>query len=199
MAIRGKEDGPVLGELLEDDLRRRRSDDDIRKRLHRRRAVDVGNGNGVGVLGPPGGKLLGRAGLLQGAAGFQIRDQYFRFGVQDLGGFRHKANPAKNDGFGLGLLGKAGQLQGIPHEVRQVLDFRLLVVMGQKQGPPFFGQPADFLGKLLGLGEHRCADHGPPSRGVYPRFAPLTSASTASRSRGSQEGVRHWAPSSVMR
>src|SRR4051794_25707515 len=64
------EDDLLLGRnLLEDDLGAAAGDDDVGERFHRRRTVDVGQRDMVRVRGPERRELVGRAAVLEAAAG----------------------------------------------------------------------------------------------------------------------------------
>ena len=62
--VRAKNDLLVLRDLVEDDLCARRGDDDVAERLHRRRAVDVGQRDMVRMSLPKRFELIGRAAVL---------------------------------------------------------------------------------------------------------------------------------------
>ena len=72
VAVGTEDDLLVLRDLVEDDLRARRGDDDVAERLHRRRAVDVGQRHMVRVRGAERGELVGRAAVLEAAAGVHV-------------------------------------------------------------------------------------------------------------------------------
>src|SRR3546814_5841110 len=55
--------------LVDDLFRRRTGDDDVRKRLHRGRTIDVAERDMIGMLGAEAGELIGRATVLETATG----------------------------------------------------------------------------------------------------------------------------------
>ena len=108
--VGGKQDRPVGWQLLHQIHRVTAGADQVAEGFHCRRAVDVAHGDVVWMLGAEGGKLLGRAGIRQRAAGLQIWQQHGFVRAEDLGGLRHEVNAAKNDHLGVGGGGLAREL-----------------------------------------------------------------------------------------
>ena len=67
MAVGPKDDLLVLGDLADDRLRARRGDDDVAQGLHRRRTVDVGQRDMVGMRFAEALELFGRTAVFQAA------------------------------------------------------------------------------------------------------------------------------------
>ncbi len=113
-------------------------------------------------------EFIGRAAVLQAAAGIHVgqHDDFLR--AEDLGGVGHELDPAKGDHIGIGFGRHLAQLERIADKIGQVLDLRALIIMRQDHRVALLAQAID-LGKQVGaggqggLGSH----HGPPSgRGV---------------------------------
>ncbi len=73
---------------------------------------------------------------------------------------------AEGDDVAVHALGRLGEGQGVAHEVRQVLDLGLLVVVGQEHGVALALELADRLLEIVGEPFIRdigrgCAAHGP--------------------------------------
>ena len=60
------------------------------------------------------------------------------FRGQDGCGLGHKVDAAKKNDIRIGAGGLDAKFQRIPAKVRQFLDFRRLIVMGQQHGIAFF-------------------------------------------------------------
>src|SRR6185503_1355588 len=153
--IGAEDDLLVLRDLVENDLSARRRDDDVAERFHRRRAVDVGERDMVGVSGPKGGELVGRAAVLQAAAGVHVGKNHRLFGRQDFRGLGHEANAAKGDHLGVGRRRLARQIEAVADKIREVLDLWLLVIMREDHGVAFAFQALD-LGEKVEPFEARC-------------------------------------------
>ena len=129
-----EQDRLVLGQLVDDVFGVGRGDDDVGKRLHLGRAIDVGEGDVVRMGGAEAGEVVGRAGFLQRAAGVGIGQHHRFVGAQDLRHLGHEADPGKNDHIGVRGRGPAGQVEGIADEIGQILNLPVLVIMGQDDG-----------------------------------------------------------------
>ena len=55
-------------------------------------------------------------------------------GAEDLRRLGHEADAAEGDHLGVGRRRLARQIEAVADEVREVLDFRLLVIMGEDDG-----------------------------------------------------------------
>ncbi len=152
MAVRPEDDLLVLGDLLEDRLGARRGDDHVRQGLNLGRAVDVGQRDMVGVRLAEGLELFRRARILEAAAGVEIGQDHDLLRRKDLGGVGHELDPAEGDHFRIGGGGLAAQLQRVPHEIGEVLQFGLLVVMREDHSVALLAQPVD-LGAQVEPGE----------------------------------------------
>ena len=171
VAIRTEDDLLVLRDLVEDDRGRRTGDDDVAERLHRRRAVDVGQRDMVRMRRAERRELVGRAAVLEAAAGIHVGQDHGLLRRQDFRGLGHEADAAKGDDFGIGRRGLARQIEAVADEVREVLDFRLLVIMGEDDGVAFALQPLDLGEKVEPLQTLRLNSH------LFPSAARLRSAS----------------------
>ena len=130
--VGSEEDLLVRRDRADDLLGVRGGHDDVRERLHGRRAVDVGQRDGAGMLLAPGAEGLRRAGVLERAAGLVVRQYDFPCRIQDLGGLRHEPDAGEGDDRGVARLGLAGQVERVADEVREVLDGLFLVVVGEQ-------------------------------------------------------------------
>ena len=88
-------------------------------------------------------ELVGRAAVLEAAAGVHVGQNDDLVGRQDLGGLGHEADAAKGDHLGVGRLRLARQIEAVADEVGQVLDFGRLVIMGEQDGVALRAQPVD--------------------------------------------------------
>ncbi|OHT19235.1 hypothetical protein BHE75_01218 [Sphingomonas haloaromaticamans] len=145
----GREDDLLVHRQLRQDLfRRGAGDDDVRMRLHRRRAVDVGDGDMIGVRRAEPGELFRRAAILQRAAGIHVRQDHRLFRAQYLGDLGHEAHAAEGDHIGAGVRRLAAQVQAVAHEIGQVLNIGRLVIMGQDHGVALLAQPFDLRAQV---------------------------------------------------
>ena len=85
----------------------------------------------VWVCGLPRRHLRSRSGVGERAAGVHVRDEHDASRVQDLCRLRHKVHTAKDDHIGVGVSSRLGQLQRVPDEVGEILNVRILVVVGE--------------------------------------------------------------------
>ena len=74
-------------------------------------------------------ELLGRAAVLQAAAGVHVGQHDDLVGRQDLGGLGHEADAAEGDHVGVGRRRLARQIEAVADEIGEVLDLGLLVIM----------------------------------------------------------------------
>ena len=132
MAVRGEEDLLVLRDRAHDLLGVRGGDDDVGKRLHRRRAVDVGQRHRARVRLPPGAEGVRRAGVLEGAPRLVVGEDDLPGRVENLGRLGHEPDAGERDDPGVALLRLAGQVERVADEVGEILDRLFLVVVGQQ-------------------------------------------------------------------
>ena len=76
-------------------------------------------------------ELVGRAAVLEAAAGVHVGQDHRLLGAQDLRGLGHEANAAERDHVGVGRRRLARQIEAVADEIGEVLDLRLLVIMGE--------------------------------------------------------------------
>ena len=88
---------------------------------------------------------------------------------QDLRGLGHEADAAKSDDVGVGRRGLARQIEAVADEVGEVLDFRLLVIMGEDDGVALALQPLDLGEEVEPLQALRLDRHFVPSRRACAR------------------------------
>ena len=74
-------------------------------------------------------ELVGRAAVLEAAAGVHVGQDDDLFGRQDLRRLGHEAHAAKGDHLGVGRRRLARQIEAVADEIGEVLDLRLLVIM----------------------------------------------------------------------
>ena len=98
------------------------------------RAVDVGQRDMVRMRRAERRELVGRAAVLKAAAGVHVGQDDDLLGRQDLRGLGHEADAAKGDDVGVGRLRLARQIEAVADEIGEVLDVRLLVIMGEDDG-----------------------------------------------------------------
>ena len=147
-----EQDRPISGQLLHQGDRIAAGANQIALGLHGGGAIDVAHGDVVGVVGPEGGKGIGRTGIGQAATGLQIGDQHRFGGAEDLGRFGHEVDPAKHDHLSVGAGGLTGELKGITDEISDVLNGSLLVVVGQDHGLALPLELCDGRGEFGGRG-----------------------------------------------
>jgi len=104
----------------------------------------------VGVVLQPGAEGVGGAPVREAAPRVQVGDDDALAGVEDLGGLCHEVHAAEGDDRGLGARRGLGQLEAVAHEVRQVLDLGLLVVVGQEHGVALLPEPGDLRQEVQG-------------------------------------------------
>jgi len=66
-----------------------------------------------------------------GHDGVLLRQHHLLLRREDGSGLGHEVYPAKDDHLGVQMRGCSAQLQGIAHQVRNILNLRNLVVVGQ--------------------------------------------------------------------
>ena len=97
----------------------------------------------VRVRGAEGGELVGRAAVLEAAAGVHVGQDHGLLGAEDFRRLGHEANAAEGDHLGIGRRRLARQIEAVADEIREVLDFRLLVIMREDHGVALALQPLD--------------------------------------------------------
>ena len=97
----------------------------------------------VRVRGAEGGELVGRAAVLEAAAGVHVGQDHDLFGRQDFRRLGHEADAAEGDHLGVGRGGLARQIEAVADEIGEVLDFGLLVIMGEDHRVALALQPLD--------------------------------------------------------
>ena len=156
-----------LRNLVENDLGARRRDDDVAERFHRRRAVDVGERDMIGMGSSKGRELVRRTAVLEAATGVHVGQDYRLLGRQDLRRLGHEADAAKGDHLGIRLSGLARQIETVADEVREVLDFGLLVIMREDYGVALALQALDLAEEVEPL------ETGVSERSFLPLSAPF--------------------------
>jgi hypothetical protein len=119
--------------------------------FHRGRAVDVGERDMVRVRGAEGRELLGRAAVLEAAAGIHVGQDDDLVGRQDLRGLRHEADAAEGDHVGVGRLRLAREIEAVADEIGEVLDVGLLVIMGEDDGIALLAEAVDLGAQVEAL------------------------------------------------
>ena len=133
--------------------------DDVAEGFHFRAAINIGDGIKVGIGGLKFRELWSRAALLQGTTGVLVGQHDDFVGVQNLRGFGHEMDAAKNDDVGTGLGGLLGEAEGIADEIGDVLDFGDLIVVSEDDGVEFFLERKNFTGEGIELrARHGFAD-----------------------------------------
>ena len=109
-------------------------------------------------------ELVGRARILEAAAGVHVGQDHGLFRRQYLGGLGHEADAAKSDDLGVGRRRLARQIEAVADEIGEVLDFRLLVIMGEDDGVALALEPLDLGQQVDALQGPRLNAHCCPSR-----------------------------------
>jgi hypothetical protein len=94
-------------------------------------------------------QLVGRAAISQAASGQEVGQQDALFGIEDLGRFGHEVDAAKDDGRGLNLHGRAGEVETVAGVVGDGLNLAFLIVVGENGGVVFGFEVGDFVEKVL--------------------------------------------------
>ena len=106
-------------------------------------------------------ELVGRTAVLEAAAGIHVGQDDGLFRREDLRGLGHEAHAAEGDHVGVGRGRLARQIEAVADEIREVLDFRLLIIMREDDRVALALQPLD-LGEQVealqadGLNRHFC-------------------------------------------
>src|SRR4030095_16051299 len=90
---------------------------------------------------------------------------------------------AKGDDLGVGRRGLARQIEAVADEVGEVLDFRLLVIMGEDDGVAFLLQSRDLGEQVEALQALRLCGHFCPSAARRRRASAIASLYVIERSR----------------
>ena len=131
----------------------------VAQRLHRRTAIDVGDGPEIRIGLLHRGEFVRRTAFLERTAGVLVRqhDDFLR--VQNLRRLGHEMHAAENNHVGAGFGGLLGKSERIAHKIRDVLDFRHLVIVRQDDGVQLFFERKNLLRQRL----------EPPFRHRFPR------------------------------
>ena len=97
----------------------------------------------VGVRRAERRELVGRAAVLEAAAGVHVGQDHDLLGRQDLRRLGHEADAAEGDHVGIGRRRLARQIEAVADEIGEVLDLRLLVIMREDHGVALALQPLD--------------------------------------------------------
>ncbi len=141
--VGGEDDRLVLGDRLDDLDRVAARAAIVAHGLQLQAGVDVGDHHVVGVLLAPGPEHRRRAAIDQRAAGCAIREDHRPVRVEDLGGLGHEPDPAEHDHVLLALGRLARERQAVAHEVGDVLNVGVLVVVRQDHGVALFAEALD--------------------------------------------------------
>ncbi len=117
----------------------------------------------VGMRGAERRELVGRAAVLEAAAGVHVGQDHGLFGRQDFRGLGHEADAAKSDHLGIGRGRLARQIEAVADEIGEVLDLGLLVIMGEDHGVPLALQARDLGEQVDALQALRLNGHFCPS------------------------------------
>src|SRR5690606_12023463 len=120
----------------------------VAHRLDLGRTIDIGHHDMVGVGVQERSERFRGAGIRQGTTGRQVGQQYLLGGIEDLCGLRHKVDARKQDDVRIRFMGPLGKPLTITYMVRDFLDLRVLVIMGQDQGVLFLFKLSYFVLKF---------------------------------------------------
>src|SRR5262249_24398521 len=136
IAVR-QEENRLFGRNGVDDLNRvPRGAEDIAFRLHLDGGVDVTHNHVAWVSPPDRPYWLNGTGVHQAACGLAVGYDDNAVRVQNLGRLRHEPYAAKSNHAAFEVTRPARQFQTVTDDIRQFLDLRLLIMMGQKDGLP---------------------------------------------------------------
>lgn len=102
------------------------------------RAVDVTDYFMVGIFLLEFAKDRGWAAVGKGATGLQIGQQHLLSRAQHFGGFGHEVNAGEDDNVSVSFSSLLAQTKAITDIIRNVLNFRFLVIVGQDDGVTLF-------------------------------------------------------------
>ena len=132
VAIRSKDQGGVPHGLHH--LHRvGRGADQVAHGLHFSRGVDIGQHFRPGMLAHKLAEGVRGAAIGQGATRVQVGYHHRATGVEDRRGLGHEMHTAKNNHVAIRRLGSPCQGEGIAHDIGQILDRILLIVVSQDQ------------------------------------------------------------------
>ena len=94
---------------------------------------------------------VGRAAVLEAAAGVHVGQDDDLVGRQYLRRLGHEADAAEGDDVGVGRLRLARQIEAVADEVGNVLDFGRLVIMAEDDGVALLAQPVDLDAQVEAL------------------------------------------------
>ncbi len=104
-------------------------------------------------------ELVGRARILEAAAGVHVGQDDNLFGAEDFRRLGHEPDPAERDDIGIGRGGLARQIEAVADEIGEVLYLRLLVIMGEDDRVAFLLEARDFGEQVDALQAHRLGGH----------------------------------------
>ena len=154
-----KEKVAILGRGIDDFHGVAAGDNHVALGLHRGAAIDVGNRVKVRI----GHQQLGEFGRgatgFEGATGVEVGENDGLVRVNNLCGFGHEVNAAKDDDVGRSFRRLLRKAEGIAHIVGDVLDFGDLVIVREDDGVELFFEGEDFAGEgVVARARHRRAD-----------------------------------------
>ncbi len=149
MAI-GRENQRLAVEVLRHLHRVRRGADEIAHRLHLGAAVDVREHLRVRVLVLEFLERVGRAAIGERAARAEVGHDHDPVRVQDLRGLGHEVDAAERDHVAVDLRRGLRERERVAHEVGEVLDLRLLVIVREQDRVARFLELADRAFEIVG-------------------------------------------------
>ncbi len=117
----------------------------------------------VRVLVAEGFEAVRRARIFKTAPGAHIGQHNGFTGREDFCSLGHEFDPAKGNDIGVGGGGLARQVERVADKIGNVLDLRVLVIVGQDDGVSFPSKPVD-----LGLQVQRRVDRPDPAFKTAP-------------------------------
>jgi hypothetical protein len=115
-------------------------------------------------------ELVGRAAVLEAAAGVHVGQDDDLFGRQDLRRLGHEAHAAEGDHLGVGRRRLARQIEAVADEIGEVLDLGLLVIMGEDDRVALLLEARDLGEQVEPLQALRLCGHFCPWRRGGARF-----------------------------
>ena len=140
--IRTEDDGGVLGERFNDLARVAAGYHHVGDGLCGSGGVDITNHGVAGMCLDKRLELVGRTALGQRTRGVEVGYQHLLVGTEYLVGLAHEVNAAHDDNLSVGGGSLLRQCQAVSHEVGDVLNVVLGVIVSHDDGILLFAHPA---------------------------------------------------------
>ena len=148
MAVRTKDDFLFRRDLAQDRLCAAAGHDDVGQRLHFGRAVDIGQCDMVRMRFSKRAEFTGRARIFQRAARGHVRQNNRFLRAQNFRRFGHEFDATEGNDIGIGFRRALTQFKAVTNEIREILNFGLLLIMREDDGITVFFQPVDLCEQI---------------------------------------------------